>query len=117
MKNYHICQVGNVCLIFSVSYQGPLEFLDDIENELRSTPHCTKIIFDLLLSHGMNSNRYFEAIFDGNKLINIQKCDKVENTIKQASASFYQMNSALLDNSVLVKPQKFLIAKKLYSYC
>ena len=105
----------DICLIFSVDYRSPLEFIEDIENELRSVSLCKKIIFDLLLSNGMNSNRYFEAYFDGCRLINIKKCKEVHIEVKDASVRFYKKYPSLLDNSVLVNQQKFLTRSGYYS--
>lgn len=112
MKKYEIrLAVDNAgtCLIFSVDYRSPLEFINDIELELRSAPLCQKVIFDLLLSNGMTSNRYFEAFFNGQHLENIRKCVNVDNEIKEASNHFYKKYPTLLKNSVLVNQQKFLV--------
>lgn len=100
---------GNTCMVFSVNYRSPLEFINEIELELRSTPLCRKVVFDLLLSNGATSNRYFEAYFNGNSLIDIKKCDNVAIEIKEASSCFYEKHPALLENSVLVSQQKFLV--------
>ena len=115
MRKYQIdCTVDNegTCLIFSVDYRSPLEFIEEIETELRSTSLCHKVIFDLLLSNGMTSNRYFEALFNGSNIVNIKRCDKVGTKIKEISNSFYQKNPSLLQNSVLVNQQKFLFRSK-----
>jgi len=88
---------GNTCMVFSVNYRSPLEFINEIELELRSTPLCRKVVFDLLLSNGATSNRY------------IKKCDNVAIEIKEASSCFYEKHPALLENSVLVSQQKFLV--------
>lgn len=112
MKKYEIkLAVDNAgtCIIFSVDYRSPLEFINDIEIELRSAPLCQKVIFDLLLSNGMTSNRYFEAFFNGQRLENIKKCDTVDSQIKEASNHFYKKHPSLLKNCVLVNQQKFLV--------
>ena len=109
MKNFEICSImDDTYLVFSVNYRSPLEFIHEIEIELFSAPPCQKVIFDLLLSNGMTSNRYFEAFFDGSRLVNIKKCNSVDKKIKEASNCFYNSRPLLLDNSVLVNPQKFL---------
>lgn len=112
MKRFEIRQKlddKGTCVIFSVNYRSPLEFIEEIEQELRSTPLCQKVVFDLLLSNGMTSNRYFEASFNGKKLENIRKCTAVDNDIKEVSHHFYQQNSSLLNNGILVNQQKFII--------
>jgi len=72
-----------------------------------------KILFDLLLSHGNNPDRFYEASFDGEKINeeSLKAAKSISKTIKRLSMGFYQEQNGFLENSVLSKAQKFLIKK------
>lgn len=113
MKYYDIRKLNNSCydyLIFSTSYVNPLECVNDIESSLKENNY-SKVLFDLLLSNGNSTNRFIEATFDGRKLENFQTCENVDIEIKRESGRYYQDNNNLLKNSVLSRPQKFLVSK------
>ncbi|WP_208402057.1 type II toxin-antitoxin system RnlB family antitoxin [Halalkalibacterium halodurans] len=116
MKNYEIYKLNNEYpyIVFSTSYINPLEDIEKIEEEMESE-FRGKVLFDLLLSNGLTSNRFLEAEFDGGKFqyTSIKPVGNLDNLIKKESITFYRENIDLLQNSVLPNAHKFLIKKGL----
>ncbi|MDQ0341108.1 hypothetical protein J2S00_003952 [Caldalkalibacillus uzonensis] len=113
MKTFEIKKVeepNNVCLILSNSYINPLEELESIESDLQNN-FTGKVIFDLLLSNGNSSNRFMEAIFDGNKFdySSFKIITDVDVTIKKISASYYRNNENLMQSTIVSDAFKFLL--------
>ena len=100
-------------IIFSVSYLNPIDQKEAIEEDLRKRGVKGKILFDLLLSHGNNPDRFYEALFDGEKIDedSLKAARSISKTIKRLSRSFYRDQNRCLESSVLSKAQKFLIRK------
>lgn len=116
MKNYEIQKLNNdfeyPYVIYSTSYINPIEDLNNIEEDLKWN-FKGKVIFDLLLSNGVSSNRFIEAEFDGDKFNynSFKSLKDVDTLVVQKSSDFYQRNLSLLKNSVLPKSHQFLIEK------
>ena len=100
-------------IILSISYLNPLDQKDAIEEDLKKRGVKGKILFDLLLSHGNNPDRFYEASFDGEKINedSLKAAKSISKTIKRLSMSFYREQNRFLESSVLSKTQKFLIRK------
>nr|WP_172635717.1 type II toxin-antitoxin system RnlB family antitoxin [Desulfobacter postgatei] len=93
---------------------SPIEWVEELEACLMKEEYVGNILLDLLLSNGYDRDRFYEIFFDGKKL-NFQtllNVTKVSEELKQVSGEYYSRNSEILDNSVLTKPQRFLIKKK-----
>lgn len=115
MKTFEIKKIedqDNICLVLSKSYINPIDDLGLIEKELRQG-FVGKVIFDLMLSNGNSSNRFMEAMFDGQKFdYSSFKITDVDMRIKKISAGYYQENPHLLEgNYVLSNASKFLLKK------
>lgn len=115
MTTYQIKKINNTnyysYLIFSTSYLNPLDNLCDIETDLKGT-NPGKVLFDLLLFNGFSSNRYIEAYFNGKHFVlSSFRPVKVDSNIKKESGSFYQKNRELLNNSILLNSQSFMVKK------
>ncbi|EIM62924.1 type II toxin-antitoxin system RnlB family antitoxin [Desulfobacter postgatei] len=101
-------------IVLSTSYMSPIEWVEELEACLMKEEYVGNILLDLLLSNGYDRDRFYEIFFDGKKL-NFQtllNVTKVSEELKQVSGEYYSRNSEILDNSVLTKPQRFLIKKK-----
>jgi len=114
MKNYEIKKIENIgeylFVIFSTSYVSPVEKIMDIEHELKS--HCKgMVLFDLLLSNGISSNRFMEAYFDGKhfNLSSFKTLKQVDICIKEKTIEYYRANTLLLENSILPNAYQYLI--------
>ena len=100
-------------IIFSISYLNPIDQKEAIEEDLKKRGVKGKVLFDLLLSHGNNPDRFYEASFDGEKINedSFKVAKSISKTIKRLSRSFYREQYRFLENSVLSKAQKFLIRR------
>ncbi len=103
------------CIVFATSYVNPMDQKDALEKDLMRIGIKGKILFDLLLSHGNNQDRYFEAFFNGEKINeeSLKSTKSVSKKIKKLSSDFFLAKQHYLDNSVLSRAQKFLIRKKI----
>lgn len=101
-------------IVYSLSYDSPMNHLASIERDLANHGIKGKVCFDLLLSNGNTSDRFYCAFFDGNRLSyeSLKKESDVPNEIYEQSLIFYSENEAFLANSVLNRAQRFLIKKK-----
>lgn len=118
MPNYKILKINNEnykAIIFAQSYETPLLYLDEISSELKDLgiSDCN-IVFDMLLSSGNTSQRYVEAMFDGEQFIKttIQHIpiDK-KNSLRTISLNFFKSNSSILQSSILNSLQIKMINK------
>lgn len=115
MKTYAIQKLHNSIypfVVLSTSYQNPLDEIKAIEEELKDN-YKGKIVFDLLLSNGLSSNRFLEAEFDGDQFIisTFKPVEIIDILIKQTLTDFYRSNIQYVESSVLPKSQKFLLKK------
>lgn len=117
MKRYEINVFNeeNKYIIFSTTYVSPLDFIKEIEIELRSmVNYRIEVIFDFLLSSGNGSERFGRMIYDGKEFdmtsfefINIPK----RNRLREFSINYYKDKEENLDNSILTSIQKKMIIK------
>lgn len=108
----HICNTGNLsAVIFSINFDSPMNHLGSVEVELHQNGVTGEVFFDLLLSNGNTSDRYYRAFFDGKKIVkdSIKKVVTPPRDIQEESLSFYRQKPHFLKNSVLNKAQRFLI--------
>lgn len=98
-------------IIFSTCYLNPIDQKEEIEEDLKERGVKGKILFDLLLSHGNNPDRYYEASFDGEKINeeSLKVAKSISKTIKSLSMNFYREQKQSFDSSILSTAQKFLI--------
>lgn len=101
-------------IVYSLSYDSPMNYLSSIEKELAESGVKGKICFDLLLSNGNTSDRFYCAFFDGNKIScnSLRKETELPKEIYEHSLNFYSDKEEYLKNSVLNRSQKFLIKNK-----
>lgn len=95
-------------IVFSTSYINPMDEMGALEKDLQGLGAQGIILFDLLLSHGDNPDRYYEAFFDGKYLDmdSLKNVQSVTKGIKNISSDFYYSHKQLLNNSVLTKLKK-----------
>lgn len=101
-------------LVISTSLETPLTHLNDIAAQFSCQTNDFKVVFDLLLSMGNNSERFIEAQYDGDTkhigFFNVVKVDK-KNTLRKITSEYYKDNACFLENSVLNSQQKKLLSK------
>ncbi len=115
MKAFQIEKVNDTdysIIVMSTSYINPLDEIEEIENYLREN-FKGKVLFDMLLKNGLSSNRFMEAVFDGQKFDrnSFTTLSEVDYRIKEFAAKFYRRHKELLDYSILPKAYQFLIKK------
>ena len=113
MKAYDIIQFEKdyKYVVVATSYENPIDEIEDIEQELNNRKYYGKILFDLLLCNGMNSNRYIEMDFDVN-YFDITSSIIIESpteNIKKFIYEYFRNRPLLIENSVLPRAQRYLI--------
>jgi len=118
MTNFKIKKINQPeyeCIVWAMNYKNPLDNIEDIEKSLKNKRCSGTVLFDFLLSNGINSDRFFECSFDGNKLqqykIKRVEAKTVSEVIQELSLDFLSKVKSL-EESVLLKAEKFLIRKK-----
>jgi hypothetical protein len=98
--------------VFAMGVHAPIEFLDDIENDLRTRKIKGKILFDLLPANGV-SDRFFVVFFDGQHFMPLQFKSYVvkDAETKAFAAEFYKENAARADFKLLSKATSFMIRR------
>jgi hypothetical protein len=106
-------------IVFSLSYENPLDYLTLINEELLKLRFSGSIYFDLLLSNGQTSNRYiFARVKDGCVVLNSLSVKKqVPLEITKESAKFYLKSLNILQNGILSEDEILSFKReKLRSY-
>lgn len=118
MKSYKIIKTNYEnyeAIIFAQSYETPFLYLDEVSHELKEQGVCNcRVVFDMLLSVGNTTERYTEAIFDGEKFIESSfksvKIDK-KDKIRKIVVDYIKTNSSIVENSILTSLQVKMINK------
>ena len=96
-------------LIIATSVTNPLSCLDDIENKIGK--ESVKVLFDLTLINGLNSNRYIKGECIKGKFVvsSFMVVSDVNESIKSLCKSFFIGNDEAVQNSVITNQIKYLI--------
>lgn len=97
-------------LIYSVSYNNPIEDIKKISADIRTQLNeACYILFDLLLANGDSFNRFVEGYFDGKEIkfdtINVVVLDDREQL--ETINDYYKGKVKEVNNSVLLSSEKF----------
>ena len=86
----------------SLSYNNPINALNEITSELRIANFEGVVIFDLLLTNGNSSGRFIESIFAKQQFHkNTFQKTTVPKPIRKEIIFYYKKNKRYLANSVL----------------
>lgn len=99
--------------VFATGVVNPMEVLADIERELSDRKIAGKVLFDLLLSNGHKSNRYYVAEFDGKKF-DEERFDLVTQSydaFAPFSAEVLKEHYSEVNPSLLTAAMKFALRK------
>ncbi len=101
-------------IVLSTHHVNPIEWVDELERELSKKKYSGRILLDLLLSNGYNEDRFFEIYFDGTKLNldTLSNLESVSDEVRLFSVEYYSQHTDMIKNSVLTKPQRYLVKKK-----
>ena len=102
-------------VIYALSYNNPLDDINNISSSLRKKRTSPSyVLFDLLLSNGVNFNRFVEGYFNG-QIISFDSLSIVELhdhcQIERINA-YYQKNPAVLNEGVLSASEKMRFARR-----
>lgn len=116
MKSYRMRKFDNPrygYVIFSASFQNPMDQIDLIEKELSSKGYSGSVVFDLLLTIGNRDTRFQEVYFDGESFVlpTIRHVKEYKDALKKYSLQFYRNNIEKLDPSILTKPTLFKLKR------
>lgn len=103
-------------VIYALSYNNPLHDISSISMTLRkATAAPGYILFDLLLSNGVNFNRFVEGYFNG-EIIAFDSLNVVELRdhcqIERINA-YYHNNPSILNAGILSPSEKMRFARRL----
>lgn len=112
MKNFEISKLKNSeydYLVIATTYISPISTLDDVQGEFK---HLTgKLIFDLTLINGTNSNRYISAIIEDG-IVNRSSftiVKKVDSVVQNNSKNFFLNHAEVVENGTIPKALKVLL--------
>lgn len=112
MGNYKILKLNNETfdfLIIATSCHNPLNYITEITNEL--SKEQSKLLFDLTLINGTNSNRYISCDFYKNKNY-WQSCylvNDINEHIKNLSRDYFMKNNDIVEKGTIPNSLKFLL--------
>jgi len=117
MKNYKIQEANHAkyrYMIFAINDDSPLEYLQDIEKDLAKKNFVGWIVFDLLLSHGDEYNRYVEAYFNG-KSFDLKSFTYLtsKEELNPLSINFFKKHPEYIDKGVLSSIDRFKLRELL----
>ena len=96
-------------LVIATSYISPLLVLDDLRKELRNETGC--VLFDMTLINGMEYNRYISALMNNGTFdrTSFKAVATISDNLRSISRKFFVEHPALVDESVISKPIKYLL--------
>ena len=113
MKNNFILETAEICgakaFVVATGSHSPLEHRFALEDRLKREGVCGEVLFDLLLSLGTQSRRYFVANFDGEKLGQLTTAKNIPPAYPERSALTLKKYSASLDCSLLGSALEFAV--------
>ncbi|AOZ96233.1 type II toxin-antitoxin system RnlB family antitoxin [Butyrivibrio hungatei] len=100
-------------LVIAKTSINPLDQLENIERDFEN--ENAKVIFDLTLINGLNTNRYISGECINGKFVlsSFIAVSIVGNQLKNICDRFFINNKDLVDGSVLSRHLKFLIKEKM----
>lgn len=96
-------------VVIATSYNNPLSCLNSIAEHLHDKEFSGKVLFDLLCSNGLESNRFMSAVFDGVKFskntFKVESLDTFPSEIVENQNAYFSNHKWLLENSILSNHQ------------
>lgn len=116
-NNYILKKVNNDkfgYLSIGLDYTSLDEYIYEVENDLKKKKFKGKIVFDLLSNNGLR-DRFFQADFDGDKILlkSIECLQTPDLRIRKVSSKYYLSNFGIIQQSYISNQSKFLIRKEL----
>jgi len=114
LKNFEIIKLKNSeydYLVIATTYVSPISTLDDVQGEFK---HFTgKLIFDLTLINGTNSNRYISAVIEdgGVNRKSFVVVKEVDADVQHSSMDFFTKHTEVIKNGTIPEALKVLLAE------
>ena len=110
MKKYILEKINEdeyTYFIISLTYESILDYIEEIENELKVEKNIRIILIDQLLTTGNNKNRFISCEYENGKikLFTAKNVDCKEN-IRKISSQILKDKFKLIENSILTNYQK-----------
>lgn len=98
-------------MVFSLSYQSPLDEHQKLEIDLKNRTFAGPILFDMLICFGDSFNRFICINFNGEKFDfeSLKIVDPISAEIKIISSDFYNKNFELINPYTLSRQQLYKI--------
>jgi hypothetical protein len=112
MKDYTLFHPSKNLLLIVLNHSMRIDnFIDEIVVDLKDKDFCGIIYFDLLLTNGLSSRRFFKGFYEHPriKMTNVPKDEKIPNIVLKLSNTYFSNNPYLLKNSVLTLKNKMML--------
>jgi hypothetical protein len=113
MKHYllTLSPVGDVsALVFATSVERPHEYLSMLADELRAQHVSGRMVFDLLMSNGPKSSRYFCSVFDGFQFGRMEPVEP-DACLREVAAKFFSSHIEEFDTSLLTPAMRYALKR------
>lgn len=99
--------------VIAAGVANPFDHIKSVESHLRKKNVQGKVVFDLLLSNGTRSNRYFWAFFDGAhfNVADIHKLTPESSVLNEYSAAVMKDHFEDIDSVLLTNAMRFAIKR------
>lgn len=98
-------------VVLANGVHNPLEQKEELELRLRCDGVRGKILFDLFLTLGTKSRRYFFSNFDGGSLTPLERATEIPLSFPLCSAKILEKHKEDLDLSLLSDAAAFAVRK------
>lgn len=97
--------------VIAAGVKSPMDSIVKVEEDLKRHKVKGKVLFDLLLTHGSKSNRYFVGEFDGEHFSSprFQNVDDFYHEFSIVSARILRERADQVDSSLLSRAMQFAI--------
>lgn len=97
--------------VIAAGVESPMDCIAKVEKDLKHRKIKGKVLFDLLLSHGSKSNRYFVGEFDGNHFSSprFQNVDEFYHEFSIVSAEILKKKADQVDSTLLSRAMQFAV--------
>lgn len=110
MKKYILEKINEdkyTYFIISLTYEGVLDCIEEIEEELIIERNIRILLIDQLLSTGNNKNRFISCEYQNGKIkLYTAKNVDCEEKIRKISSQILKNRNEIIENSILTKYQK-----------
>lgn len=97
-------------IVFATSVERPHTHLGALAIEFQRRNLRGNVLFDLLVTNGPKSQRFFAVNFDGSRFDSFEPVQP-ELEIKKASSQFYSNHLSEFDTSLLTPAMRFALSR------